>query len=287
MMNRCLVMKALTIVIAALCALPDEALCQPDHHLYLQKGHQASNRGDLETALKWYERALEEAPLFDAAISSRDEILALLAQQSWASKSLSEQCRSGESSRGFYCANTFFSWNGQPIHPKIIEDLTTWLSDSGEQVIAINLSDSQDSNRYCCEKDINLKESDGRFLVEYREEGASFGYIHIGQADSGVHVLRIWSSGSGSGIFNNVMLLSVTEGSSIRFEGSNWRLSAYPVVLTKLGSITLGDRWNGTITIDGNTLVIGRNTDGVAGANNSNGNTDGDEAIRIDLSEGF
>ena len=34
------------------------------------------------------------------------------------------------------------------VHPKIINDLVGSLSDSGDQVVAINLLDSQDSNRY-------------------------------------------------------------------------------------------------------------------------------------------
>src|SRR5436309_7916640 len=34
------------------------------------------------------------------------------------------------------------------VHPLVIKELMTWLSDDGDQVVAINLLEANDSNRY-------------------------------------------------------------------------------------------------------------------------------------------
>ena len=42
-----------------------------------------------------------------------------------------------------------YSFSRAPfVHPRIIGDLIGWISDTGDQVVAINLLDSQQSNRY-------------------------------------------------------------------------------------------------------------------------------------------
>ena len=46
------------------------------------------------------------------------------------------------------CLKEHFFFGGNPVHPKIIEDMITWISDSGDQTVAINLEDSQGSNKY-------------------------------------------------------------------------------------------------------------------------------------------
>jgi len=75
--------------------------------------------------------------------------------QEWAAKYIPNECldpdQSTEVARA--CADEHFTFKGHPIHPAIIQDLTTWISDGGDQVISINLADSMRSNRYCCESD--------------------------------------------------------------------------------------------------------------------------------------
>ena len=74
------------------------------------------------------------------------------------------------------------------IHPRIVQALTTWLSDTGDQVISINLPDCQKSDRFY--GDINIyTESDACPSVRCGEENDWFEYQYIGQTGSGVHIL--------------------------------------------------------------------------------------------------
>ena len=72
-------------------------------------------------------------------------------------------------------------------HPKIIEEFNTPLSDTGEQVVAINMSDSQDSNRYCCRSDVQNPRTfvkidcDGTNCMSYGEEKITFFKIDYGK----------------------------------------------------------------------------------------------------------
>ena len=104
-------------------------------NFYLQKGHQANWDGDVEKAITLYKKSLDIDPDFSAAKSSLERALNMLELKKWALKTLPLICRSPSQHIGtngsIKCANEYFSFNGQPIHPKIIQALSTWLSDGG------------------------------------------------------------------------------------------------------------------------------------------------------------
>jgi len=80
------------------------------------------------------------------------------------------------------------------IHPEIVRDLTSWPSDQGDRVVVINLSDSQESNRYFGE--IRIRETGGQHpFVSVRGDNEDFSYQYIGMAESGLHIL--YTSGWG------------------------------------------------------------------------------------------
>ena len=149
------------------------------------------------------------------------------------------------------------------VHPRIVEDLSTWLSDAGDQVVAVNLIDSQRSNRYFGA--VGVVEEGGQCPYVYwddpEEAGVRFGYRYVGMTDSGVHVLST-SSGGGSGRFVNLMLFTIEFDSGIvccewdrqtTIKADNKR-----IIMRKLGQIGVGDRWSGELRITGNDLHVGR-----------------------------
>lgn len=149
------------------------------------------------------------------------------------------------------------------VHPRIVEDLSTWLSDAGDQVVAINLVDSQNSNRYFGA--VGVVEAEGQCPYVYwddpDETGVRFGYRYVGMTDSGVHVLSTSSGGGGSGRFVNLMLFTIEFDSGIVC--CDWdrqttiKADKKRVVMRKLGEIGVGDRWSGELRIVGNDLHVG------------------------------
>lgn len=147
------------------------------------------------------------------------------------------------------------------VHPKIIQDLSTWLSDRGDQVVAINLRDAQGSNRYF--GDVGVNAVDGQCPFVYTDEKSQrFGYRYIGMTESGVHVLYTSSSGGGSGVFTHLMLLAIAFDYGI--DCCDWdaqtaiRADRKRLSIKKLGEIVLGDRWSGQLSVLGNELRVGR-----------------------------
>ncbi len=147
------------------------------------------------------------------------------------------------------------------VHPMIIQDLSTWLSDGGDQVVAINLSDAQESNRYSGKVGVNHIAGQCPF-VHTVEERQRFGYRYIGTTQSGVHVLYTSDWGGGSGVFRNLMLLTLEFDYGI--DCCDWdvqtaiRADRKRMLIKKLGEMGLGDRWSGQLSVSGNELRIGR-----------------------------
>lgn len=168
---------------------------------------------------------------------------------------------------------TEYSFTRAPfVNPRILYEMSAWLSDGGDLVVAINLEDANDSNRFSTWSDeVEVRESAGRCpFVRWRQKpGAeghsrdSFGYRYLGMTDSGVSVLLTASSGGGSGTFMDLLFLAAERGQGIahdeeRNDGAVVRADRERVVLRKWGTIALGDRWDGELRLRGNDLFIGR-----------------------------
>ena len=152
------------------------------------------------------------------------------------------------------------------INPEIIRDFSTRLSDLGDQVVAINLLSSQNSNRYSLYSgDLGVNEKDGQcpfVYVENRDKTTRFGYQYIGMTEAGVHVLYTSDWGGGSGVFKRLMLLTIEFDAGI--DCCDWdrqtviRDDSRRLLIRKLGEFGLGDRWSGQLGVNGNELRIGR-----------------------------
>jgi hypothetical protein len=155
------------------------------------------------------------------------------------------------------------------VHPKIIEDLSTWVSDNGEQVVAINLDESENTNRYFGDIQVNGTAQPFVFYEnkdDCKESGClmgapSFGYRVLGRTPGGVYVLFTEWTGGGSGRFRRILLASIEKdrGLTTFSRGTGvLRLNRERRLIKKLGEIALGDRYEGEIVLRGNTLRIGK-----------------------------
>lgn len=140
------------------------------------------------------------------------------------------------------------------INPLIMDDLCGWLSDNGDQIVSINITDSNKSNRYF--GDIDIKKSDTGFpIVTCTNEEVWVSYKYIGRSFSGLHIVQTWSNGGGSGVFCNVVLVTLSLDSALEYEGDRYeKKSRYVIKL--IGSFPLGDRYDGEIGYKFGILTI-------------------------------
>ena len=131
------------------------------------------------------------------------------------------------------------------INPKIVNALSSWVSDSGDQIVAINIDESQNSNLF--------------FRNRESEDGLSYSYI--GRTDSGVHVVQTFDgSGGGSAGWVNLLFLVIEYDLGLQIPESDGKatMTRPGRLLKKLGDTFLGDRWKGQIMVEGNKVYIGK-----------------------------
>jgi len=142
-----------------------------------------------------------------------------------------------------------FTFEGQPIHPKLVEAFEGWPSDDGPPItVAVDVAAALDSNQYA-----GAIETTASGLVRARSGEGWFGYEHLGQMEDGTHVLRTVSSGGGSAVFSDLLFVRlrhdrVRDPDGVRRER---------LVMECTGRFDLGDRDEGTVEVRGDRVVVG------------------------------
>ena len=97
-------------------------------------------------------------------------------------------------------ANSRYSFS-QPdyVNPMIIADLLGWISDVGDEVVAVNLSAANQSNRYHC--DVTVSKCAEYPIISGCADHKTVAYQYLGCSFSGIHLLQVWSRGGGTGVF--------------------------------------------------------------------------------------
>ena len=146
------------------------------------------------------------------------------------------------------------------VHPKMIWELKPWMSDTGEQMLALNVSNSVGSNRYF--EDIEMRTLEGgKELLLYKAQNGEhlqFGYVYHGMSNSGIHVLEVVESTHGSGTFISLFLCQLNWEPSFGTKNGSLQEVGERQVLKLVKEITLGDRWVGKIELEGNLLKVGK-----------------------------
>ena len=179
------------------------------------------------------------------------------------------------------CLKEHFFFGGNPVHPKIIEEMITWISDSGDQTVAINLEDSQGSNKYNFYEGLSASIENKNLWVKIEHEDGFFSYDFHGVSDNGIMVLGTAENGGGSGVFQQLMLFRIKEVAVLELQhdtleediswspstdygyeilkSKNSRISKSDkkrIYLEKVYKFLLGDRNYHSVSIDNNFLVL-------------------------------
>jgi hypothetical protein len=156
-------------------------------------------------------------------------------------------------------ANKTFTYNGKAINPRAVQELLSWLADSGPGPIAIDVAGTDDTNRYYGDYE---KREDGSVFIKLDSDsgGGYFTYEHLGTLKDNVHVVETSENGGGSGVFMNVLLIRFRIDYEYDEDGSH----RYMLIMQRLGQIPLCDRYDGPIQIrvKDNSIEIGPGTCG-------------------------
>lgn len=136
-----------------------------------------------------------------------------------------------------------FWYKGHPVHPAVVEDFVAPLDGSPPKATIIDLDQKDYEARPKPDAVAHgfVKYSD----LERHGEGGYFEYRHLGRTSAGTYVIETASSGGGSGIFMGLLFLRC------RVEKSGPRL-----LLECFGEFCLGDRDDGTVRLDRDSVVI-------------------------------
>jgi hypothetical protein len=147
-----------------------------------------------------------------------------------------------------------FTLGGRRIPPEIFRDFGDGnLADSLPIWVTVDLRAAIDSNLYFDE----IKQT-GNWVSQRKQAPATMNgaeetaYTFVGAAENGLLVVLASYSGGGSGDFFTLHLLSVDAARAFGPDGDVYDR----IDLTNLRSAPLGDRWQGEVHIEGNTIRI-------------------------------
>ncbi len=268
----------ITLIALFFLSMNAPVLAQSEASKLLQEGHKLSRAGDLDGAIEFYKKSLEANPEYSAAKNSLKSALKKQAILKIV-ETFDPVCQ--KSSKDFnvikLCLEKHLLFSGQPLHPLIVQEFITWLSDTGDHIISINLRDAFNSNRYCCDDSFSVELSEKRTLVrtdftkdyetynnDYISQEECVGsctltYAHLGTTDNGAIVIQVWERSGGSGLFSTLLFTKVKERMGANFDyanPSNLVFDKQQIVLEKLFYISLGDRQETSISVNGNFVVL-------------------------------
>jgi len=147
------------------------------------------------------------------------------------------------------------------VHPLIVKDLLIWMQDEREQIVAINLNESQNSDRYYGE--IKVENEEGKYpSVSVQQNKTWFEYRLIGKTPAGIYALKTTLNEGGTGYFMKIIFVRFRSDIGLQYEKKS-KIMQYTrkrILIEKLGSIILGDRYIGELKMRGSSLFIGNDT---------------------------
>jgi hypothetical protein len=147
-----------------------------------------------------------------------------------------------------------FTIDGKPVPPEIFRDLGDGdLADSEPILVTVDARAAIGSNRYgdaiTRRAGWIAQSHPGTDSLNGAEET---GYRYIGATRNGLLVAVAFYNGGGSGSFYTLHVLDATLAQAFDGDGRPYER----VDLTTIRSIALGDRWEGEVTISGDTVHI-------------------------------
>ena len=167
-----------------------------------------------------------------------------------------------------------YSFDGpRLVHPLIVRELIGWISDSGQEIVAVDIDRAIGSNRFFFDEELKTRTYEGKQWVESGrwnefegfKERETYGYQYIATSPSGIEMLLFYDSGGGSATFYSVVFLSFEDDSTLTTEITDVdtktlkreAVTRRRTLLKIVGCLLLGDKYKGKIEYKNGSLTIG------------------------------
>jgi len=147
-----------------------------------------------------------------------------------------------------------FTIGGKPVPPEVFGDFgDAIMSDNRPIVVTVDALTAVDSNRYA-----DPIKTNGRWVEQIKLGSGSFNgpetmsYEFRGATANGLLVFLAAWTGGGSGTFYYLHILEAASNHAFDEDGSTYSR----IDLTLVRTYTLGDRWQGDVSISGNSVRI-------------------------------
>lgn len=154
-------------------------------------------------------------------------------------------------------ANRSFTFQNKPIHPGLVQEFSSWISDSGfPTTISVDIA-APHGNEYF-EDDVTVRE--GKYVCadtkgeDHEKDGGLFCYEWLGRLDNGLHVLSVSEAGGGSGVFEDLFFVRFDKGEGYTHDGKKYDR----LLMSIVREFILGDRDDGKIKVLKNSVVVGK-----------------------------
>ena len=168
--------------------------------------------------------------------------------------------------------DSLYSFTGPNfIPPPLVRELTGWISDSGQEIVAVDIDHAIGSNRFDFLEGFKTRIHDDEQWVDWSQwcdSGQSkefFNYRHIATSPSGIEMLLCCECTGGTSYFYSVVLLCFEDDSTLDTAISGSGSEGYRRIVTTrkrtllkiVGDIALGDRYEGKVEYKNGFLTIG------------------------------
>ncbi len=147
-------------------------------------------------------------------------------------------------------ANASFTYQHKPIHPGLVEEFNSWISDPGKPTtISVDIA-AEHANEYF-EDDVSIKNG----VVFLKKDDGYFYYKWLGKLSDGLQVVEVGDNGGGSGVFTDLLFVrfSISEGYD---NGEKYKR----LLMTIVGACGLGDRKNRDIKVLTDRVIVNGTT---------------------------
>jgi len=146
-------------------------------------------------------------------------------------------------------ANAKFTYNGKPMHPLLVKQFSNWISDNRPPIrTTVDVAAAFDTNEY---QQDEVQRNGDWWVVNQGEAGEAFGYRWIGKMANGIHVVETCENGGGSGIFMDLRFIKFSNREILWGDKKTKQL-----LMTVVGTYTLGDRYDGEIGVYPDKVII-------------------------------